>query len=211
MRVAATVHAGAGTILAGAVFGSSAKGANAAGACRNSTLQPNVSHGASCIYALQPESDSGACCGDAVQTNACTTSNSQPTKSSVRKFASKARKQLKNPGVFQKAFKCFAALATVTNPLSTRQEFLIDWGASRNLISRANLSEDWMPFLDDAPEKFKFATGGGVRTSSQAIRLRGDQSREGMFYALPECPAALSLGQQVNEHVSESVAFLHKA
>eukprot|EP00435_Cladocopium_sp_Y103_P014697 s1958_g3.t1 len=72
-------------------------------------------------------------------------------------------------------------------------------GAGRNLISKKDLPESCVPFLDTAPEKLKFSTGGGIRNSSEAVRLRGEQSGDGIFYALPECPAALSLGQQVNE------------
>lgn len=100
--------------------------------------------------------------------------------------------------MFAQAFKCFAALATITGPLAIKQEFLIDSGAGRNLISKKDIPDQWIPFLDEAPEKLRFSTGGSIRNSSEAVRLRGE-SGEGIFYALPECPAALSLGQQVNE------------
>ena len=45
------------------------------------------------------------------------------------------------------AFKCFAALATITGPLAIKQEFLIDSGAGRNLISKKDLPDgfhSWM-------------------------------------------------------------------
>ena len=84
--------------------------------------------------------------------------------------------------------------------MNLTQDFLIDSGADRNLISRKNLPDQWIQHLGEAPEKLKFATGGGVRNSTQAINLRGELSGDGIFYALNDCPPAISLGQQVNDH-----------
>ena len=130
--------------------------------------------------------------------------------------------------MFEKAFKAIAALIACCNPLTVEQqgsvfgalsnqvpgmigsitssnetlnnpcisrEFLLDTGAGRNLISNKG-----KPFVDDAPEKVNFATGGGKRASSKAIKLRGSLSGTNVFYTLKDCPAALSVGLQVNGH-----------
>ena len=87
---------------------------------------------------------------------------------------------------------------TLDNPRIS-QEFLLDTGAGRNLISNKGLPDDLKPVVDDAPEKVNFATGGGKRVSSKAIKLKGSLSGTNVFYALKDCPAALSVGLQVNE------------
>ena len=94
----------------------------------------------------------------------------------------------RNTMLFEKAFKCFAAMATVCAPMNVTQDFLIDSGAGRNLISQKDLPDQWIQHLWEAPEKLKFATGGGVRNSK-------------------DCPPAISLGQQVNDHVRAWVWF----
>ena len=99
----------------------------------------------------------------------------------------------RNTMLFEKAFKCFAAMATICTPMNVTQDFLIDSGAGRNLISQKDLPDQWIQHLGEAPEKLKFATGGGVRNSSQALNLRGQLSGEGVFYALQDCPPAISL------------------
>jgi len=48
---------------------------------------------------------------------------------------------------------------------------------------------------------------GGVRNSTQAINLRGELFGDGVFYALKDCPPAISLGQQVNDHGRARVWF----
>ena len=88
---------------------------------------------------------------------------------------------------------------TLDNPCISH-EFLLDTGAGRNLISNKGLPDDLRPFVDDAPEKVNFATGGGKRASSKAIKLRGSLSGTNVFYTLKDCPAALSVGLQVNGH-----------
>ena len=80
-------------------------------------------------------------------------------------------------------------------------------GAGRNLISTKDMPSQWTDFISDAPEQLKFATGGGMRPSSKAIKLKGEFSGEGIFYTLKDCPAALSLGQQVNEQGKAWVWF----
>ena len=105
---------------------------------------------------------------------------------------------------------------TLDNPCISH-EFLLDTGAGRNLISNKGLPEDLKPFVDDAPEKVNFATGGGKRVSSKAIKLRGSLSGTNLFYTLKDCPAALSVGLQVNEHqrpfvwLPDQLPFLVKA
>ena len=88
---------------------------------------------------------------------------------------------------------------TFDNPCISH-EFLLDTGAGRNLISNKGLPDDLKPFVDDAPEKVNFATGGGKRASSEAIKLRGSLSGTNVSYTLKDCPAALSVGLQVNGH-----------
>ena len=88
---------------------------------------------------------------------------------------------------------------THDNPCMNR-EFLLDTGAGGNLISNKGLPNDLKPFLDDAPEEINFATGGGKRVSFKAIKLQGSLSGTNVFYTLKDCPAALSLGMQVNEN-----------
>eukprot|EP00438_Fugacium_kawagutii_P003567 Skav226536 [mRNA] locus=scaffold4831:171920:204024:- [translate_table: standard] len=124
------------------------------------------------------------------------------------------------PRMFEKAIKCFAAIAAVCEPSSYHQEFLVDSGAGRNLISSKDMPEPWnhyvaeapeqLPepwnhYIAEAPEQLRFATGGGMRPSTKAIRLKGSLSGEGVFYTLRDCPAALSLGQQVNEQAMPAV------
>ena len=95
--------------------------------------------------------------------------------------------------------KCFAAIAAVCSPQGFQQEFLVDSGAGRNLISTKDMPVQWNDFIADAPEQLRFATGGGMHPSSKALKLKGEVSGEGIFYTLKDCPAAISLGQQVSE------------
>ena len=84
------------------------------------------------------------------------------------------------------------------NPLG--MEFLLDSGAGRNLISKRHLPEETHGMFSRAPERLQFSTGGGTRSGSQAVRMKGDLSGDNVFYSLKECPPALSVGIQVNEH-----------
>ena len=68
----------------------------------------------------------------------------------------------------------------------------------------------------EAPEKVRFATGDSPRPGLKAINLQGSSSGNNTFYALKECPAALSVGIQVNEHrrfvwMPDQLPFMVKA
>ena len=92
-------------------------------------------------------------------------------------------------------------------PKASDMEYLIDSGAGRNLISKSSLPEEAHDLFEKAPEKLKFSTGGGVRSGSDAIRIQGSITGNNVFYALKDCPPALSLGIQVNEHKRAWVWF----
>ena len=115
--------------------------------------------------------------------------------------------------MFAQAFKCFAALATMTDPLAIKQEFLIDSGAGRNLISKKDLPDgfhSWMRPLKSFVSPQVGVLGIAVKLST----FEESNQEKDIFSALPECPAALSLGQQVNEQgkgwVPKSIAIFHK-
>ena len=201
----ATVHAGAAKVLAGAVASSSVVGST--GVCSHSAPL----HEASPREANTPVeatfkgiwNRTGG--GHGWNKWFCKGLSQQgPVQKHVKNTSKRVMSQ-KNVGhrntmLFEKAFKCFAAMATVCAPMNVTQDFLIDSGAGRNLISQKDLPDQWIQHLGEAPEKLKFATGGGVRNSTQAINLRGELSGDGVFYALKDCPPAISLGQQVNDH-----------
>ena len=104
--------------------------------------------------------------------------------------------------MFEKTFKVFAATLACTNPVEPRftQDFLLDTGAGRNLISFKGMPDILKEHVTEAPEKVRFATGGGPRPGLKAINLQGSSSGNSTFYALIDCPAARSVGIQVNEH-----------
>ena len=62
-------------------------------------------------------------------------------------------KAFPNPMMFEKAIKCFAAIAAVCTPSGFHQEFLVDSGAGRNLISTKDMPVQWNDFVADAPEQ----------------------------------------------------------
>ena len=66
-----------------------------------------------------------------------------------------------HPYAFERASKCFAAMASVCCPMNVNQDFLIDWGAGE-------------------PQK----SSSCYRNSTQAINLQGELSGDGAFYAL---------------------------
>ena len=88
--------------------------------------------------------------------------------------------------MFEKAVKIFPAIVACVNPAlpQANQEFLLDTGAGRNLISSKTMPFEFQEFITDAPEKIQFATGGGKRPSSQAITLEGSLSGKNTFYTL---------------------------
>ena len=79
-------------------------------------------------------------------------------------------------------------------------DFLLDSGAGRNLISRKSLPVEAQGLFSQAPEKLKFSTGGGTRSGSEAIAIEGELSGQNTFYQLTECPPAISVGMQVQQH-----------
>ena len=175
----ATVHAGAAKLLAGSIAASSVVGTR--GVC--SLPAPH----------LEAESS-----GNAV-VDTCRKAWRGLTKqggSAVGKGKRVVKGALKQKcfgqPLFEKAFKCLAAMAMVCSPKGFQQEFLVDSGAGRNLISTKDMPSQWTDYISDAPEQLKFATGGGMRPSSKAIKLKGELSGEGIFYTLKDCPAALT-------------------
>ena len=54
---------------------------------------------------------------------------------------------------FERAFQCFAAMASVCCPMNVTQDFLIDSGAGGTLISQKDIPEQWIPHHGEAPEK----------------------------------------------------------
>ena len=121
-----------------------------------------------------------------------------------RKFLRSQRSPngLSRTSMFEKAVKVFSAMVACMNPASTsvNQDFLLDTGAGRNLISHKGMPDVFKDYITEAPEKVQFATGGGIRPSAKAVKLQGNLSGTNTFYALKECPHALSVGIQVNEH-----------
>ena len=93
-----------------------------------------------------------------------------------------------------------AGVCTMNQTKPLNMDFLLDSGAGRNLISKKHLPEETHEMFSKAPEKLQFSTGGGTRTGSQAVRMKGDLSGDNVFYSLKDCPPALSVGIQVNEH-----------
>ena len=87
--------------------------------------------------------------------------------------------------MFEKAIKIFSAMIACMNPVSTvvNQEFLLDTGAGRNLISYKAKPDVFKDHVTEAPEKSQFATGGGVRPSAKAVKLQGSLSGNNTSYA----------------------------
>ena len=121
----------------------------------------------------------------------------------------KPRLNVPRVGVFEKAVKVFTAIAACVNPVlpQVSQEFLLDTGAGRNLISSKTMPAEFQDYIIDAPEKIQFSTGGGKKPSTQAIMLEGSLSGKNTFYTLKDCPHALSVGIQVNEHQRPFIWF----
>ena len=126
-------------------------------------------------------------------------------KKSCKRFSKTRTSGLPRAGMFEKAIKLFSAMVAVANPI--QQEFLLDTGAGRNLISYKSMPDMFKEHVQDAPEKIHFATGGGVRPRAKSLVLEGSQSGTNTFYALKDCPHALSVGIQVEEHRRPFVWF----
>ena len=84
--------------------------------------------------------------------------------------------------MFEKAVKVFSAIAACVGPVvpEVNQEFLLDTGAGRNLISFRTMPEEFKEHVIDAPERIQFATGG-VKPSSKALNLQGSLSGNNTF------------------------------
>ena len=123
-------------------------------------------------------------------------------KRSLGRVRRKSNFHLPKVGMFEKAIKVFSAIAACVNPVlpQVNQEFLLDTGAGRNLISFKGMPEAFRQYVSEAPEKIQFATGGGMRPSAKALTLDGSLSGNNTFYALKDCPHALSVGIQVEQH-----------
>ena len=100
---------------------------------------------------------------------------------------------------------CLAAFA---NPVC--QEFLLDTGAGRNVISNKTMPEELRDYVTDAPG-VRFATGGRVRPCDKAIALEGSLSGVNTFYALQDWPHALSVDIQVNEKIKDLFRLVSKS
>jgi len=87
--------------------------------------------------------------------------------------------------MFEKAVKVFTAIAACVNPVvpEVNQEFLLDTGAGRNLISFCTTPEEFKEHVIDAPERIQFATGG-VKPSSEALNFQGSLSGNNTFYTI---------------------------
>lgn len=92
----------------------------------------------------------------------------------------------------------------MSNPVlpQVNQEFLLDIfaGKSRNLFSYESMPDCFNEHVTFAPETVQVATGGGVCPSATALNLEGQLSGKNTFYALKDCPHALSVGIQVEQH-----------
>ena len=177
----ATAHAGAARVVSGAIAASSVLSAEGVSSHSAPRSEASDQHGFASTFA-----------------KACRTWWKKGRRVAKKGIIKRPLKQfIRCPSLLEKAVKCFAAMTMVCNPVGTCHEFLIDSGAGRNLISQKMMPEFWGQFLADAPENLKFSTGGGVKSCSKALKLRGDTMGEGVFYALKDCPPAISLGQQV--------------
>lgn len=72
-----------------------------------------------------------------------------------------------------------AMIACLGQPV--QQEFLLDSGAGRNLISAKELPSAFKGHVFDAMEKIDFSAGGGIRPSSKVVNLVGEVSGVNMF------------------------------
>ena len=105
----ATIHACAATIMSGTVAASSVSGVKSQGA--SSLLAP--SHG---VW----EQVSNFC----GRGKSCKKHSKRTSKTVLKKPGNNH-----HPYAFERASKCFAAMASVRCPMNVNQDFLIDWGA----------------------------------------------------------------------------------
>ena len=142
-------------------------------------------------------------------------------KTLIRKQLDRASRNLRRNTVFkgsalQKVFTTVMTAMAMLDPCSSNNalsspvvgsdgttfdmEFLVDSGAGRNLIAKRDLPEEVHSHFADAPEKLRFSTGGGPRSGTKAVRMKGNFLGVNYFYSLNQCPPAVSLGIQVNQH-----------
>ena len=181
-----------------------------AATCLASQAEPALGSVVSSTYAPQPR-EAGDCLGEfperihskhVVKGAINTATNAAKGLLKSSKSKSKGRPCFPRVSVFEKAVKVFSAIAACVNPVlpQVNQEFLLDTGAGRNLISYKSMPDCFKEHVAEAPEKVQFATGGGIRPSAKALNLEGQLSGNNTFYALKDCPHALSVGIQVEQH-----------
>ena len=181
-----------------------------AATCLASQAEPALGSVVSSTYAPQPR-EAGDCLGEfperihskhVVKGAINTATNAAKGLLKSSKSKSKGRPCFPRVSVFEKAVKVFSAIAACVNPVlpQVNQEFLLDTGAGRNLISYKSMPDCFKEHVTEAPEKVQFATGGGIRPSAKALNLEGQLSGNNTFYALKDCPHALSVGIQVEQH-----------
>ena len=99
-------------------------------------------------------------------------------KSQVAQAASASksfRKHVSKTPVMAKCMKAVAALiACLSQPMS--QEFLLDSGAGRNLMSLKDLPAFIADHAREADEPMRFATGGGIQLSGKVLDMSGETS-----------------------------------
>ena len=188
--------AGAATVLAATCLASQAE--PALGSVVSSTYAPQPREARDCLGEFPERIHSKHVVKGAI--NTATNAAKGLLKSSKSK--SKGRPCFPRVSVFEKAVKVFSAIAACVNPVlpQVNQEFLLDTGAGRNLISYKSMPDCFKEHVTEAPEKVQFATGGGIRPSAKALNLEGQLSGNNTFYALKDCPHALSVGIQVEQH-----------
>lgn len=188
--------AGAATVLAATCLASQAE--PALGSVVSSTYAPQPREAGDCLGEFPKRIHSKHVVKGAI--NKATNATKGLLKSSKSK--SKGRPCFPRVSVFEKAVKVFSAIAACVNPVlpQVNQEFLLDTGAGRNLISYKSMPDCFKEHVTEAPEKVQFATGGGIRPSAKALNLEGQLSGNNTFYALKDCPHALSVGIQVEQH-----------
>ena len=124
------------------------------------------------------------------------------------------KSQVPSSGLFQRTIMTMMTALSAMSPeipaminncnMTTSLDFLIDSGAGRNLISKKGLPSEFAEHFTDPPEKLRFATWGGLRQGSDAIKREIEWKQH---ILLLEGASALSLGIQVNERQKPWVWF----
>ena len=130
----ATVHAGAAKLLAGSIAASSFVGSR--GVC--SLSAPHLEAEASGNVVV--DTCRKAWRGLTKQGGSAMGKGKRVVKGALK------QKYFGQP-LFEKAFKCFAAMAMVCSPKGLQQEFLVDSGAGKNLSSTKDMPSQWTDFI----------------------------------------------------------------